>query len=41
MDVVNMNQLREILESISKDTALASRSVPSHDSYFSPETPTR
>jgi len=38
---VNMNQLKEILGAISKDTALASRSVPSHDSYFSTEVPIR
>jgi tryptophan 7-halogenase len=41
MDVVNMNQLREILGAISKDTALASLSVPSHDSYFSLQAATR
>jgi tryptophan halogenase len=41
MDVVNMNQFREILGAIANDTALASRSVPSHDSYFSADVPIR
>jgi hypothetical protein len=41
MDVVSMNQLQEILGAISKDTALASRSAPSHDSYFPDAVPTR
>jgi tryptophan 7-halogenase len=35
MDVVNMDQLREIFGSLAQSTALAARSVPSHDSYFS------
>jgi hypothetical protein len=30
-----MAQLREILGSLVQSTALAARSVPSHDSYFS------
>jgi tryptophan halogenase len=34
MDVVKMDQLREILGSLAQSTALAARSVPSHDSYF-------
>ena len=41
MDVVNMTQFKEILGAISKDTALACRSAPSHDSYFATEVPIR
>ncbi|HEY0800897.1 MAG TPA: tryptophan halogenase family protein [Steroidobacteraceae bacterium] len=35
MDVVDMNQLREILGSLAQSHALAAGGVPSHDSYFS------
>jgi len=35
MDVVNLNQFREILGSIAQSTALAAEGAPSHDSYFS------
>jgi tryptophan halogenase len=35
MDVVDMNQLREILGSMAQSTAQAAHAVPSHDSYFS------
>jgi tryptophan 7-halogenase len=41
MDVVNLNQLREILGSMAQSTAQAAQAVPSHDSYFSAGLPHR
>jgi tryptophan halogenase len=35
MDVVKMDQLRDILGSMAQSNALAAEGVPSHDSYFS------
>jgi hypothetical protein len=41
LDVVTMNQLRDILSSMAQSTALAAHGVPSHDSYFSAGIPNR
>ncbi len=41
LDVVTMDQLRDILSSMAQSTALAAHGVPAHDSYFSAGTPIR
>jgi tryptophan halogenase len=41
LDVVTVDQLRDILSSMAQSTALAAHGVPSHDSYFSAGIPNR
>src|SRR5258708_6215757 len=41
LDVVTMDQLRDILSSIAQSTALPAHGVPAHDSYFSAGMPNR